>query len=457
MRTIPHAPDTVDTPVVQLLQHRAEAVVPSPGGTARREVRRRLLRLHRRRRVRHAFGTGTLAATMVAGGLQLKNGPVTGRVPAVEAPPLDDAAPAPLPPPAPGSPAPPTAPDVVPALSHDPAAGVDRDMADPGLLYAEGRYVVHATSARHCVDGVCRDDRVPTFVVSDLGSRAELVGDALPELPAWVAPDDPPIWAPQAARIDDHYVLYFAATSGRRGDGRMKCLGAAVGWSPEGPFAALPEPLWCTPGYWAIDPFPVVDGDRTYLLWRQDAPGHETGTIVVAPLRDDGLVVAGRPRALLVGESGWEDGYPGRRPGVGPIENPAMVRHPATGEWLLTWSANRWETQSYATGLAVCEGPTGPCERRSTDQPWVRTSGDPAVTTTARWGGAGGMSFAVGPDGTVHAVLHAYRDDGHHPAAPRVGWALRVEPDPTAPGGYRLVDEPENVGNQTGESSVGGA
>ena len=75
----------------------------------------------------------------------------------------------------------------------------------------------------------------------------------------------------------------------------------------------------------------MFDGDRWFLLWRQDVPAHETGTIVAAPLRDDG---------------------------------------------------------------------------------------------------------------TVHAVLHAYRDGGTHPDAPRAGWALRVEPDPdsSSPTGYHLVE-----------------
>lgn len=401
---------------------------------ARRAVRRRLQRLYRRRKVRHAFSSGTLAASMVAGGLQLRNGPTTAPVPAIDAPPLPDT---------PGDPAFPTD-DVMRSLSHDPDTGGDRDMADPGIVHADGRFWVHATSARHCPGGVCSDMHVPTFVTGDLGQPAELVGDALPELPAWVAPDDPAIWAPQVARVGDRYVMYFAATSRRRGDGRMKCLGAAVSSSPAGPFQALPQPLWCTLGYWSIDPYPVSDGDDLYLLWRQDTPRHETGTIVAAPLSADGLSVTGRPRTLLVGEQGWEDGYPGggrgRSRGIGPIENPAMVRHPATGEWLLTWSANRWETQAYATGLAVCAGPLGPCERRSQTTPWLRTSDDPAVSTSARWGGAGGLSFAVGDDRQVYAVIHGYRDDGRHPHAPRVGWAFRVVPDKASPGGYRLVD-----------------
>jgi hypothetical protein len=160
---------------------------------------------------------------------------------------------------------------------------------------------------------------------------------------------------------------------------------------------------------------------------------------VAARLTGDGLALAsGSPRTLMVGRFPWEEGYPRGVRGVGPIENPAMARHPATDDWLLTWSANRWETQAYATGLAVCAGPLGPCDRVG-DTPWVSTSSDPSVTTANRLGGAGGLSFATSPDGGLVAVLHAYPGAGEDPDARRMGWVFKVEADPTSSHGYRLV------------------
>lgn len=134
----------------------------------------------------------------------------------------------------------------------------------------------------------------------------------------------------------------------------------------------------------------------------------------------------------------------------------ALARHPDTGEWLLTWSAHRWETQDYATGLAVCAGPVGPCDRVTGDRPWVRTSDDPAVAAPARFGGAGGLSFAVGPGDRLLAVLHAYRDAGEWPVAPRLAWTFRVEADPGSPGGYRLVSDGD-LGNHPAPISVSGS
>lgn len=128
-----------------------------------------------------------------------------------------------------------------------------------------------------------------------------------------------------------------------------------------------------------------------------------------------------------------------------------MARHPATGRWLLTWSANRWETPDYATGLAVCSGPLGPCRRISRGAPWLRASTDPGIATSAGSAGAGGLSLVTDPNGNLYAVFHAYAGSGRAPS-PRVGWAYRVEPAGDA--GYRLV---EIAGNQPARSAVSGS
>ncbi len=124
--------------------------------------------------------------------------------------------------------------------------------------------------------------------------------------------------------------------------------------------------------------------------------------------------------------------------GIGPIENPALARDPASGAWLLTWSANRWETRDYATGLATCRGPLGPCERVSTDAPWLRTSTDASISTGARFDGIGGLTFVAGPDDALYALFHAYRTGAEDAPGGRIGWAYRVEA--AAGAGYRLVE-----------------
>ena len=430
--------------VAALLVREADDLAVTPRPMARRAVRRRLSRLRRRRQLKTTLGSSTLAASLFASaGLhELRIGRSSGGpVAAAEPLPTRPTLPATTTPPS-TAPSPPGVPSstttsTVPGPGFAASWSGDLVAADPGVLYAEGRYHVYTTSALPY--------SVPRFAGRDLGHPGALMGDAMPERPAWVDPQDRVIWAPQVQRIGGRYVMYFAAT----GPDGLKCLGAAVASTPDGPFAPEAQPLHCSDHYWAIDPYPVQDGDQWYLLWRQDDHEHTTGKIVVAPLSADGLRLVGDGHTLLTGTQDWERGYGDG--GIGPIENPAMVRHPDTGEWLLTWSANRWETESYATGLARCAGPLGPCERISSAEPWLRTGRDPAITTSARFGGAGGMSFVVGPDGRLYAVFHAYRGAGRDPD-PRLTWAYRVDAEPGT-GGYRLV---EISGNQTGNVPVNG-
>jgi glycosyl hydrolase family 43 len=356
--------------------------------------------------------------------------------------------------------------------SRDQLSGVDRELADPSALQDGAQVHVYGTTARHCRVG-CEELWVPRFAGSTLRSPGTLQGDAMPTRPDWVADGDRDIWAPTVVPLGSGYTMYFAATAAHDPYRGLKCLGVARATSPEGPFVPEPAPLRCSYGFWNIDPDVVEDGGRRFLVWREDDAAHVTGKVVAAPLRDDGTGLAGEPVALVLGTQLWEDGYrstprgddgtgdgddgddgvhePGERrqppsargrrdgsAGIGPIENPSMARHPDTGQWLLTWSANRWESQDYATGLATCAGPTGPCTRLSADQPWLRRSSDGRITTSARFGGSGGLDLMRGRGGRLYALFHAYRDDGHHPGARRVAWAYRVDPDPT--GGYRLSE-----------------
>jgi Glycosyl hydrolases family 43 len=384
----------VDTRLPALLAQTVGDVATGSRPAGRTAVRRRVALLRRRRRLRRVLGSSTLAAGMVAGGVHTRLDGHTSPVATVPATPAVPGGGAPLT--RPTSALAPAQPGT--SWSWDPGEGVDREAADPGALYADGGFHVYATSATHCLRGGCRVYRVPRFGSPEPALPGRLDGDAMPGRPDWVAPDDDAIWAPAAARIGDRYVLYFAASSAGSGDAPLKCLGAAISTSPAGPFAPLPNPLHCTPGYWSIDPYPVTDGQRWYLLWRQDDGANVTGRIVAARLSPDGLALAGsETRTLLVGSFSWEEGYPNGTPGIGPVENPAMARHPATGEWLLTWSANRWETQDYATGLAVCAGPLGPCRRTTGASPWFRTARTRASPARHTWGAPGACRSPPGP------------------------------------------------------------
>jgi glycosyl hydrolase family 43 len=331
--------------------------------------------------------------------------------------------------------------------SDDPLADRQRHFADPGVLRIGDDYVAYGTTADRCSDPDCPTYWVPRYSATSLKNQAELRDDAMPARPAWVDPGNRDIWAPSVARAGEQYVMYFAATAGPGGPhAGAKCLGLATSASPDGEFVPSPVALWCVDGgFWALDPYPVVDGTRLFLLWREDDAANVRGKIVAAELTADGLGFAGlgpKP-TLMVGEAPWEDGAAGggvAGSGIGPIENPAMARHPDTGEWLLTWSANRWETRDYATGLARCDTPLGPCTRMSREEPWLRTSHDPSIQTSASFSGIGGLTFVTDDSHHLYVVFHAYRDDAEEAAEPgstRVAWAYRVD---SYRGTYRLTE-----------------
>ena len=72
----------------------------------------------------------------------------------------------------------------------------------------------------------------------------------------------------------------------------------------------------------------------------------------------------------------------------------------------LLYSGNTFESDRYATGVARCAGPLGPC---------TRVADRAVLASSAAVLGPGGAVPVVGPDGARYMVFHAW-------AAPRVGY-----------------------------------
>lgn len=336
-----------------------------------------------------------------------------------------------------------------PAVGQQPGYGPwsDMDVADPMVRYDGGSY--HVWGTNNWV--FCTPIKVPHWTSGGLRTPLAFAGDAMPERPAWVQEEfysDPcgpgttwAVWAPHVAAVGGQYVLYFSA----RHANNLFCVGYATSPTVDGPFSPSPSPLACSDGYWNLDPYVVSDGYAHYLLWRADDAQNVTGRIVGRRLDASGTgwySGAEPPVTLLTGTVGWEEGY-GDDAGIGPIENPAMAYIPnppdgATGNWVLTYSANRWETNDYATGYAQCATPLGPCTKNTTERPWVRSSADaPFIETSASFAGAGGMSFFTDADGNLSVALSAWQD-GAANSGPRRVWPYRV----AAGFGYFLREVP---------------
>ena len=224
----------------------------------------------------------------------------------------------------------------------DPIRRVLRDHADPFLLIDNGRAFVYATrTATH---------RLPVTYGLDTGEVITI--DALPQVASWS--NDFFIWAPSVVRIADGYVLYYTTRHVETG---RQCISRAAGRSPAGPFLDTSvRPLVCQHNAGgSIDPSVVSDPQgNLHLLYKND--GNCCGlpvSLFSQPLRADGMQLAGNASELVSADRWWDGGL---------IEGPTMVALP-NGKYLLSYSANRFGSANYATGFAICDTVSGPCEK----------------------------------------------------------------------------------------------
>ncbi len=212
-------------------------------------------------------------------------------------------------------------------------------------------------------------------------------GDALGPLPAWAGKGR--TWAPAVLARPGGFVLYYAVVETFTG---RQCISRAVSAVVTGPYLdTSTAPMECG-DHGAIDPEPVVgaDGGLT-LLWKHERPA----AILATPLTPDGLTLAGPSKHLLGVNHEWERGV---------VEAPSMVVD-GTGAWLF-YSGNDWNGRRYATGVAHCFSPVGPCDRGGAA---------PLLASHDALAGPGGASVFVDPDGQRRIVFHAYQE-------PKVGY-----------------------------------
>jgi len=267
----------------------------------------------------------------------------------------------------------------------------DGDFGDPFILAAPAgagarpRYVVFATANW--------EQRVPTAVSDDLKTWVD-GPDALPSLPAWALPD-PGLrnaWGPAVVVLNDRYVMYYT-TKTRAG---VECISVATSGTALGPYVDRSDrPLVCQPELGgSIDPSPVrlPDGSMR-LVWKSQGSviaRHSTG-IWSQPLGSDGLrVLPGRVE--LIGPTlSWEHDV---------VEGPSMTQ--LDGRWWLFFSANSYRGGRYATGVAACASPAGPCA--AAPKPFLASS--PVLR------GPGGLEVFRDLAGQPWVVFHTWRLPG---------------------------------------------
>jgi hypothetical protein len=281
------------------------------------------------------------------------------------------------------------------------------NVSDPSVVTFEGRYYVYASDHHF---------RAPVTVVDDIDAPIDGAGwfdathDAMPVPPAWAA-SDRQHWAPTVAPLGDRWVMFFGTD--RRNPPQphnAQCIGRAFAEHPAGPFVADPVPWDCGIGGagGALDPELHTDrsGQRWLLLTYSDTE---------APIRSvrlDGAANAvGDVHTILDRRWSWEYWF---------IENPSMAHDPGRGDYVLTYSAGRWNEAAYSTGVARCSSPAGPCTSDPAG-PWI-SSGRGRT-------GTGGFTFFTDLSGAQRGLLSSWRE-GVELQVPRAASVLDVSFSP---------------------------
>jgi hypothetical protein len=268
------------------------------------------------------------------------------------------------------------------ALAAVTGARFPYDFPDPSVLTVGSRFYAYSTNSGA--------GNIQVLVSSDL-VHWSIVGDGLAGLPGWASPGA--TWAPAVIQLGATFVAYY--TTRDIGSG-LQCVSIATSASPTGPFVDRSTAPFVCQGGGSIDPSPFVDETGApWLLWKSEANLTNPPTIWSAPLSADGLNFTGAAAALLTPGQSWERGV---------VEGPSMVRIGTTD--YLFYSGGFWTTAGYAEGVAVCNGPAGPCHR---------ILAGPVLASAGRLAGPGGGAAFVTPRGNVWLAFHAF-------AQPEVGY-----------------------------------
>ena len=216
------------------------------------------------------------------------------------------------------------------------------DFPDPDVVRVGSTYYGYATNSA--------TGNIQMIQSTDL-AQWNVLGDALPHLASWARPGG--TWAPGVFELNSSFVLYYAAIDGPTG---KQCISVAVASQPRGPFAdSSTSPLGVSARSRGLDRPGPFFGRRWHPLPHVEIGGRQRRAA-------DHLVTAAQcrrhrprrpgPTALLQPSQRWE---------AGVVEGPSMLFW--SGQYYLFYSANNWNTASYAIGVALCQGPTGPCSK----------------------------------------------------------------------------------------------
>ncbi|CAK3932101.1 glycoside hydrolase family 43 [Lecanosticta acicola] len=224
--------------------------------------------------------------------------------------------------------------------------------------------------------------------------------DALPNLPSWVDPKNPRVWAPDVVRISDGtFVMYY--TAAYKAKTNLHCLGFATANKITDPFVDSSTTPWICPTArgGAIDVAGFTDetnGNARYVVYKIDGNaighggscGNTVAPIVPTPIMlqrvaANGHTLIGGPTQILTNIAS-----------DGPyVEAPSLTY--MNGKYVLFFSSQCYMTTGYDVEYAIADKITGPYKR----------SGTVFKTGTLGLSAPGGLDVAINGD---HAIFHGF-------------------------------------------------
>ncbi|MEA2707532.1 MAG: hypothetical protein QOF78_133 [Phycisphaerales bacterium] len=255
----------------------------------------------------------------------------------------------------------------------------DRDLPDPGIIFADGAYWM-----THTMGGP--NQGWPLYKSTDMVSwtfQTHLL--TLANKPAFMTDA---FWAPEIHKIGAQYVM--TGTSWSSTYGRL-VIALATSLNIAGPYTVQPNPI-VADGVSVLDSHLFQDHDgRVYFVWKRDsnAGTGQNGSIRIREMNAAGTAfLAGSVETVILDNAvgGWEKNL---------AEAPWMMRR--GGFYYLFYSGAFIDT-TYSVGVARSTSPLGP---------FTRNPANPILTNNAAWGGPGHGSFALDRDGVVWHFYHA--------------------------------------------------
>lgn len=264
------------------------------------------------------------------------------------------------------------------AIDPDIIAEYKLPIADPFVLYHEGKYYAYGT----------RVNGFEVYISDDLKHWRRNETKALSPENSWGTRW---YWAPEVYYVKSKNLFYMFYSVDEH-------ICAAISTSPEGPFIQK-EKKPIVPEEKGIDTSFFIDDDGTpYLYYVRFTDGN---VIWVAEMNDDLTSIKKETLTKCISVTDeWE------KKQAKVTEGPSLLKKGDT--YYLIYSANHFESKDYAVGYATATSPKGP---------WTKYSGNPilrrdkeAAKSVGLVGTGHGAPF-ICADGSYKYIFHAHASD----------------------------------------------